>query len=301
MNTKERLNQWLANGETERVVEALQRIARDWGDRYFSDDVTNVSGRFNTLQNERHKGLVNDYQDQLNAIRPALQALIAKVPDGLENQSVQGNTSPKIIEIIPNRLPEGKVEIPLDPTPARATGKAPVATDPLLNDSILEEIKHPCIRSIEKNLRMMANSYFDENGFERPPVPGSFFTQSYLTLQGIALGNIEAALRAMKPESTDFFEQAKNLSKELKARCAQVSELLDKSGCVDFPLRMSIQNTMLVQDLSEKALRKLITDSSTATQDETKSGYLIPLANQLRQLSREMTRFDSGKIKAIKN
>lgn len=83
MSTKQTLRKWLADGENERVVEALQTIADQFGDKYFRSNVTSIAGRFNGIKRDRQNGVISDefYNIQINQIRQALQDLIEDVPD----------------------------------------------------------------------------------------------------------------------------------------------------------------------------------------------------------------------------
>lgn len=93
MSVQATLRKWLAAGEIERTVDALQSIAENFGDQYFQRDVTHQAGRFNGLKRERQLGTMSDefYNLQLNNIRQALQDLIDKIPANatLEGQSDQ--------------------------------------------------------------------------------------------------------------------------------------------------------------------------------------------------------------------
>lgn len=304
MSAKETLRQWLAEGENNRAVEALQALTRQLGDSGLVNEIVSQCGRFNTLAKDRSQGrlIESDYQQQLNNIRPALLDLVRQLPDDLllsavsERGSAPSNASP--VEVFDK---ERGVAIPLDPTPARATSKNLVFGDPLLDDPILGEIINSCILSLEKKLRTMANHYFDENGFDRPPLPGSFFTQSYLTFQGLKLSQIEASLRAASPGQQDFFLQVKTLSRELSARCAQLTDLLEKSPCDDFPLGSALQKTVLWLEELEDSLPQLITDRSDSAREAFKSRCIIPLADEMRRLTGIMADFDGKQMRAEYN
>jgi len=82
MPVKQTLRKWLADGENDRVVDALQTIANKFGDKYFVNNVTSIAGRFNGIKRDRQKGVISDefYNIQLNQIRQALQDVIEDVP-----------------------------------------------------------------------------------------------------------------------------------------------------------------------------------------------------------------------------
>lgn len=83
MAVKDTLNQWLAAGETERTIEALQFIVETSNDKQLRRDVTFHASRFNSLLKDRRNGIIDAafYSLQLNNIRVALQDLIETLPD----------------------------------------------------------------------------------------------------------------------------------------------------------------------------------------------------------------------------
>ncbi len=85
MSAKTILNQWLASGEDQRVADTLLLLARQWGDKYFTQEVIHQAGRLGTLQKERNRGVLDDryYTQQLNGIRLAMQDLVERLPDTL--------------------------------------------------------------------------------------------------------------------------------------------------------------------------------------------------------------------------
>lgn len=97
MSVKQTLRQWLANGENDRVVEALQTIADQFGDKYFRSNVTFIAGRFNGIKRDRQNGVISNefYNIQINQIRQALQDLIEEVPliTILDKPSFVGNSN----------------------------------------------------------------------------------------------------------------------------------------------------------------------------------------------------------------
>jgi hypothetical protein len=82
MSVKDQLQDWLSEGEMERLSDALKGIARKYGDKYFQKDVTHQVGRYNGLIRDKNNGLINDqfFSIQLNNIRVGFQSLIDKLP-----------------------------------------------------------------------------------------------------------------------------------------------------------------------------------------------------------------------------
>lgn len=80
MTAKQTLLQWLAEGKTEQVVDALQVIAGDSHDRYFQKDVTLVASRFNGIKRDRPLVSAEHYTIQINQINQSLEDLIKQVP-----------------------------------------------------------------------------------------------------------------------------------------------------------------------------------------------------------------------------
>ncbi len=105
MSAKETLRQWLAAGENDRVVEALQTIAECYGDKYFQNDVTHQAGRYFRRKKDFERGLIaaDQYHLELNQIFSALISLIDNVPSNatLENQSAQPDSPAKTDAIPP--------------------------------------------------------------------------------------------------------------------------------------------------------------------------------------------------------
>jgi hypothetical protein len=92
MTVKQTLLKWLADGENERVVDALQDIANKFGDTYFVNDVTFQAGRYASLKKRQQQNVISeaDAGIELAKIRQALIDLINKIPEGtiLESQPV---------------------------------------------------------------------------------------------------------------------------------------------------------------------------------------------------------------------
>ena len=303
MFAKETLRKWLAEGENNRAVRRLMTLTDHLDDPDYVKEICSQCGRFNTLVKDWTQGHLDEgnYQQQLNNIRLALLDLVEKLPDGLALEVAPGCRDSSG-NATPLHWPdEERAIILLDPTPALATGKNIVSDDPLLDDPILGEIINSCILSLEIKLRTMANHYFDENGFERPPLPGVFFIQSYLTLQALELERIEATLRATSPDHHDFFQQVKSLWQALSARCTQLTSLLAKSPCKNSSLSSSLQKTVLWLEELEDSMPQLITDRSDAAREAFKSRCIIPLADEMHRLTAFMAAFDEKQARAADN
>lgn len=82
--TQSTLRKWLAEGEMERTVDELVKIAEARGDKYFRQDVNHQAGRFNDLERQYLNGVLEDsfYNIQRNKISLALQDLIDRVGEG---------------------------------------------------------------------------------------------------------------------------------------------------------------------------------------------------------------------------
>lgn len=297
MAAKETLRKMLSEGRNDRLVEGLLFAAKAKADSSFLKDVESYAGRYNTLKRDRLGGIVDEdfYHRQLNNIRLSAQELIDQLPDcfippGWSKFIREESNAMEISDLL--------FPVPFVPVPALATGKARLEVGPPNNDTIIDKIKDSCVLEIEKKLRKMANHYFDDNGFERPKVTGTYFIQSYLTLQGLKLKEIETKLRTISTVHHDFFQPVKMLSDELKAHCTQLTELMDNKACLDFPIKLSLEKTVMVIELLEEELPTLIADRSVEKRGAFKSNYLIPLADQMHQLQEKMSGFDVGPPKA---
>ncbi|MCC7503921.1 MAG: hypothetical protein IT259_01415 [Saprospiraceae bacterium] len=80
------LRQWLSNGDTAQVVDALLQIANELDDKYLRHDIIHQAGRFNSLQKDRSRGVIDNdsYFQRFNAIQSALLDLIERLPDVLQ-------------------------------------------------------------------------------------------------------------------------------------------------------------------------------------------------------------------------
>ncbi len=294
MSAKETLRQMLSKGRNDQLIEGLLIAARAKADSSYLKDVESCAGRYNTLKRERLEGILDEefYHRQLNSIRQSAQELIEQLPDsftppGWLKFNREESNAMEISDLPPEITP-----VPFAPEPALATGKPRPQTSAPNDDAVLKKIKDTCILEIEKKLRNMANHYFDENGFERPKATGTYFIQSYLTLQGLKLKEIETSFRTLNTQQHNFIQPVKTLSDDLKARCAQLAKLMDNRACRDFSLRSSLEKTVMRIELLEEELPTLIADRSLEKRGAFKSTYLIPLADQMHQLQEKMAGFD---------
>lgn len=113
MTVKQTLRKWLADGENERVVDALQTIANQFGDTYFINDVTHQAGRYSSLKKKEQLNTIDerDAGIELAKIRRALLDLIDKIP---------ANAT----------LPHVDTADSAAPTPPGDTGDVPPTTQP---------------------------------------------------------------------------------------------------------------------------------------------------------------------------
>lgn len=303
MSAKEYMQQMLADGKNYHVMDGLKSIARVLDDPDFAKEVDLLSGRFNALKKDHRRGILEDksYRTELNKIMEAAHDLVDSIPKSFnisewpilnkQDSNAQDASS----------MPIGRASIYFDPTLALATGKSPPeghSTDKTPNN---EFYKHPCVLQIEQKLRQMANSYFDENGFERPQEIGASFVQSYMTLHCLKLKSLAVAIRSIDTDEYDFFPQVKGYARDLKKLCNQLSDLIIDGPCEDFPLNKALEKTVIQLELLDEELPLLITDRSKEKRALLKSNYLIPLADRIHQLMDRMQGIDARNIKAELN
>lgn len=91
MATPKQLRKWLIEGELERVVDALTKIAEASDDSYFQRDVIHQAGRYNGIKKRYNSGTLDadSYQLQLNQIQQSLQSLIEKIPQPTAETKLQ--------------------------------------------------------------------------------------------------------------------------------------------------------------------------------------------------------------------
>ena len=85
MSAKKTLQQRLASGNTEKVLELLSEISETSGDKQLINEVIHQSGRYNSLLKQNRDGVISqaDYTKQLNSISAALNEIISQLPDNL--------------------------------------------------------------------------------------------------------------------------------------------------------------------------------------------------------------------------
>jgi hypothetical protein len=160
MSAKQTLRQWLASGETAKVVDALLRLVKEWGDSHFSADVTHQAGRYNGLEKDRHKGILDDqyYTQQLNAIRIALQYLIERLPDTLElpNTVQTASTTSPAAAIHPAAPAAQDAKVPAAATPVNPHIPWVVGLILLLGAAIVLVVFVPCpTKPVENIFRLL--------------------------------------------------------------------------------------------------------------------------------------------------
>lgn len=101
------LRQWLSNGDTEQVVDALREISNELDDKYLRQDIVHQAGRFNALRKERLQGIIDEkhYALQLNAIHLALQDLIERLPDDAQRAAADPSDGAPKPPARPSQLP----------------------------------------------------------------------------------------------------------------------------------------------------------------------------------------------------
>ncbi|MBL7804766.1 MAG: hypothetical protein JNL02_13580 [Saprospiraceae bacterium] len=150
------LRQWLSNGDTAQVVDALQQIANELDDKYLRQDIIHQAGRFNSLQKDRSLGIIDNdtYFQRFNAIQLALQDLIERLPDVL-----QPAAAPPVNDPPPST---GNTTSPAPATPP-TTAAGPVSNLPwiiglllLLGPAIALAAFLPCpSASVENTFRLL--------------------------------------------------------------------------------------------------------------------------------------------------
>jgi hypothetical protein len=99
MSAKKTLQQRLASGNVEKVLELLSDISEASGDKQLINEVIHQSGRYNSLLKQKRDDVISqaDYTKQFSSILAALNKIISQLPDNLtlpkDNQPVPDTPS----------------------------------------------------------------------------------------------------------------------------------------------------------------------------------------------------------------